>query len=124
MKSYRLLLTFVLVFSFQKVYVQSHFDIVFPRSANERNQKCKSCFETFKNKPKGVKFSIKRDGNNLYFEVNDKDWFNKLFATEGDGMAIDLVTKSKYDCSIDSIENKQIRGRLMRPLYGSLLRKA
>ncbi|OBQ57176.1 hypothetical protein JJL45_01190 [Tamlana sp. s12] len=124
MKPNRLLLALVLVFTFQKVYVQNHYDIVFPRSANERNQKCKSCFETFKNKPKEVKFSIKRDGNNLYFEVNDKDWFNKLFATESDGIAIDLVTKSKYDCSIDSIENKQIRGRLMRPLYGSRLRKA
>ncbi|MDO6760511.1 hypothetical protein Q4566_09905 [Tamlana sp. 2_MG-2023] len=123
MKPSHLLLTIALVFCYHNISAQNRFDVVYPRSQNERNENCKACFEAFQAKPKEVQFAVKKDGNNLYFEVNDKEWFNKLFHDEGAGIAIDIVTKDHYACSIDSVLNKQIRGRLTKPLYGSRLRK-
>ncbi|MBU2950622.1 hypothetical protein KO493_07935 [Tamlana agarivorans] len=123
MKLSHLLLTISLVFLCQNIVAQNRFDVVFPRNQKERSEKCKTCFEVLQIKPKEVQFAVKRDGNNLYFEVNDKDWFNKLFHDEGAGIAIDIVTKDHYACSLDTVLNTQIRGRLTKPLYGSRLRK-
>ncbi|KAB1069815.1 hypothetical protein F6U93_03110 [Tamlana haliotis] len=122
MKPNHLLLTLILVFYFQNSFAQNRFDVVFPRNDKDRTENCKSCLEAFRSKPKEVKYAVKLDGNNLYFEVNDKDWFNQVFEGDTDGIAVDIVTKDIYDCSLDTVVNEQIRGRLTKPLYGARLR--
>ncbi|GAA4294900.1 hypothetical protein GCM10023163_13740 [Aestuariibaculum suncheonense] len=102
------------------VFSQHTYDIVFPGS--DRDQKCKTCFDAFRQKPKEVKFSIKRDGAKLFFEVNDKDWFNTLFVNSGDGLAVDIVLKDRYACDQEAIENTQFRGFLLKPVYAHALK--
>jgi len=96
---------------------QNTFDIVFPQTEADRNQKCQNCFRVFANKPKEVHFSIKREKNNLFFEVNDKQWFNSLLKNSGDGIAVDVVGKERYNCNIEDVEKSQIKGLLLKPVY-------
>ena len=109
-----------LVISFQTSFAQNTFDIVFPTT--DRDQKCQQCFQIFSQKPKEVKFSIKREGNDLYFHVNDKNWFNLLFRNPGDGIALDVVSKDIFGCYELSVTNKQIKGELLQPVYAQKLK--
>jgi pyruvoyl-dependent arginine decarboxylase (PvlArgDC) len=120
MKVKFLLLTSFLLFFVKITYSQNTYDIVF--SGNDRDQNCQTCFQAFNQKPKEVKFSIKRENNNLYFEVNDKNWFNSLFKNAGDGIAVDIVLKDKYNCKLAEIDKSQIRGFLLKPVYASQLK--
>jgi len=100
---------------------QDQYGINFPN--RDRNKVCKSFKQLFMQKPKEVKFSIVREGNQLFFQTNDKQWFNNLFPNKEDGIAIDVVDKSRYDCSLESIERTQIKGELLEPIYSKDLRR-
>ncbi|WP_350292069.1 hypothetical protein [uncultured Croceitalea sp.] len=118
--SIKLLLLFLILSSYSNS--QETFDIVFPQG--ERNIVCQRCFQAFSQKPKEVSFSIKMDKTNtLYFEINDKKWFNLLFKNAGDGIAVDVVAKDRYGCLEVLPELQQIRGALLKPVYASALRK-
>ncbi|NJB70535.1 hypothetical protein GGR42_000997 [Saonia flava] len=107
---------------FQNVLAQNYYDIIIPGA--DRDQKCQQCLNIFNQKPKEVGFSIKKDqANNLYFEVNNKQWFNLLFKNPGDGIAIDVVSKERYDCEEIIIPESQIRGELLKPVYSAALKK-
>lgn len=113
---------FLLLLSFQSLKSQNKFDIIFPRE--DRDEVCKTCTQIFQNKPKEVNFSIVKDeNNNIYFEVNNKQWFKQLFKNKGDGIAIDLVSKDRYNCLLENPKPSQIRGELLKPVYASALKK-
>ena len=120
MKFRLILLITCFAFSFNLLNAQNTYDINFP--GNDRNEKCQECFQIFSRKPKEVKFSIKNDGNNLYFHVNDKNWFNLLFKNSGDGIALDVVAKDIFGCYELSVSNKQIKGELLPPVYAQKLK--
>ncbi|MCR8667031.1 hypothetical protein NO995_05015 [Aestuariibaculum sp. M13] len=120
MKGKSLLLLSLLLLSYFNVFSQHTYDIVFP--STDRDQKCKTCFDAFRQKPKEVKFSVKRDGAKLFFEVNDNDWFNTLFVNSGDGIAVDIVVKDRYACAEETIANTQLRGFLLKPVYAQALK--
>ena len=120
MKDKYLLVTALLAFSLHSLFAQNTYDIVFP--GKERDQKCQECFQIFNQKPYEVKFSIKREKTNLYFEINDKNWLNLLFKNPGDGIAIDIVLKTRYDCEVESVEHTQIKGFLLKPMYSKELK--
>jgi hypothetical protein len=110
----------LIIFNFTILKAQNTFGIVFP--GNDRDQKCQQCFQTFNQKPKEVLFSIVREQSNLYFQVNDKVWFNKLFKNPKDGLAIDIVSKEIYGCDEIIIGNPQIKGELLQPIFTSKLK--
>lgn len=116
----RYFFTITFLFSLNIFFAQNTFDIVFP--GNNRDQICHECFQIFNQKPKEVQFSIKRENNNLYFHINDKNWFNLLFKNSGDGIAIDLVDKDVFGCYELSVEKKQIKGQLLEPIYAQKLK--
>lgn len=120
MKISNVLLVAFLLFNLIDAIAQNTFDIVFP--GNNRNQVCQQCLQIFNQKPKEVRFSIKREKSNLYFVVNDKKWFNALFKNTGDGIAVDIVVKDRYKCEYETIENTQIRGLLLKPSYSQKLK--
>lgn len=101
-------------------FSQNTYDIVFP--GKDEEQKCKNCFELFEQKPEDVEFSIIREHNDLFFQVNNLDWFNRLFANAGDGLAVDIVVKDKYSCDLEAPEIKEIRGTLLKPVYAKSLK--
>ncbi len=120
MKQKTLLLFVCILFCSPICLGQYLYDIKFP--GLERDQLCQRCTRTFSQKPKEVGFSIQRDGsNNLFFEVNSKQWFYQLFKNPGDGIAIDIVLKDRYDCSIGVMEKRQIKGEIIRPVYSKEL---
>ncbi len=90
-------------------------------SQQELNQKCQRCLQNFAQKPKEVHFSIRRESttNDLYFVIDDKVWFNQFFKNPQDGIAIDIISKERYNCSFDEdeIEETTIRGELLKPIY-------
>lgn len=114
------LLITILLLSFTCINAQNTYDILFP--GNDRDVKCKECLQIFSQAPKEVQFSIKRERDNLYFEINDKKWFNILFGNSGDGLAIDIVLKDRYACKVENVEKTQIRGYLLKPVYSQKLR--
>ncbi|TXG36934.1 hypothetical protein [Seonamhaeicola maritimus] len=116
---FKTLLIALTIFSLNNLSAQNTFDIVFPQA--NRNQVCQSCTNIFRQKPKEVKFSIEREKSNLYFRINDKKWFNMLFKNAGDGIAIDVVRKNRYDCD-ETTTASQIKGLLLKPVYGAKLR--
>ncbi len=121
MKS-NLFLVFLLFFLKAPRLMGQTYDIQFPQA--NRAVVCQRCTQIFNQKPKEVNFSIVRDkANNLFFEINDKQWFNQVFKNAGDGIAIDVVIKDRYDCSEVSIRDGQIRGELLKPVYASTLKK-
>ncbi len=112
------------IVSFTSVVAQNTFDIIFPRTEAERSNNCQRCLQLFSQKPKEVGFSIKMDkSNTLYFEINDRKWFNMLFKNAGDGIAVDIITKNRYDCSELFPEPQQIKGMLLKPVYAPALKK-
>lgn len=98
-------------------YSQNNFNIQFPTSEAERFEKCVECFRIFREKPKEVGFSVQQEGNQLFFQVNDKDWLLQLFNEPLDGLAVDIISKDRYDCDIYSIDRSQVRGTLIEPIY-------
>lgn len=98
------------------VDAQNTYDIIF--SSPNHDQVCKPCLDAFMRKPKETQFSVKRDGANLFLEINDKEWLKRLIQHPDDGIAIDVVSKDRYRCN-ETLEEKQIKGILLKPLYGN-----
>ncbi|WP_372944359.1 hypothetical protein [Muriicola sp.] len=118
----RILLLLFLLLSLQPGSAQNPYGIQF-RQQN-RDLVCQRCTQAFARKPNEVKFSIQVDDNNtLYFEVTDKSWFNEVFKNAGDGLALDLVSKERYDCLEILLDVGQIRGELLPPVYAQELKK-
>lgn len=115
-------LSLLVFISINFALAQGNFGIVFPMTESDRNKSCGDCFSAFQQKPKEVNFSIKNDNGKLYFETNDKTWFNSLFKNTNDGIAIDVVSKDIYNCNVENLETNQIRGTLLRPVYASRLK--
>ena len=112
---------FILLFIVFKINSQQNtYGIYFPNT--DRQSKCNYFLQAFQQKPKEVSFGIKTEGEKLFFEINDKRWFDILFKKTGDGIAIDIVSKERYDCN-KMVANKQIRGTLLPPIYAMQLKR-
>ena len=116
----KLAMVLLLVMSFSAL-AQHKYDIVFPNGI-EKTQRCGYFSQMFKQKPKEIKFGIKREGGKLYFEINNKKWFTQLFKNAGDGISVDIVPKTRYACN-EEVVSSQIRGLLLKPIYAKHLRR-
>jgi len=102
---------------------QENFGIKNP--GNDYYKKCESCASLITNKPNEIQFGIQKDEkDNLYFIVTHKEWFDRMFKGGTDGIALDIVSKEHYDCSVDKIKNNNgFRGDLQEPIYTKDLKK-
>lgn len=89
---------------------------------NYDSQGCQKFNQAFYNRPKEVKFGITRVNSSLFFETNDEAWFKSLFVNAYDGIAIDIVAKDRYACTVEQIEPIQIKGKLLPPVYSKRLK--
>jgi hypothetical protein len=115
-------ITFLVLVSFfcnSNLRAQNSFDIVFSQNYDV-DTRCTYFKSYFKNTPKEIGYSIVRENDKLYFEVTDKNWAIQLFKKSGDGIAIDVVSKSRYDCDKD-LDKSQIRGTILKPVYAKQL---
>ncbi|WP_415223771.1 hypothetical protein [Psychroserpens sp.] len=110
----------LLVFCFSNIMTaQNQYGIDFTKYDS---QVCQKFNQAFSNRPKEIKFGIKRVNASLFFETNDEDWFNSLFVDAYDGIAIDIVAKDRYACNVEHIESVQIKGLLLPPVYSKRLK--
>jgi hypothetical protein len=112
MKNKLLLLVFAI--SFIANAQQYTYGIYFPDG--DREDKCNTFTKVFKQKPNYVRFGVRLEDNKLYFEVNNKSWYNALFKEKGDGIAVDIVRRKRYSCDKE-VKPSQIRGVLLPPVY-------
>ena len=114
--------TFLILFTclfFTSVKAQNTHGIIFPQNTNQQS-KCNYFDGYFKRTPKEISYSVVREGDKLFFQVTDKTWAINLFKKSGDGVAIDVVSKSRYECGKE-VENLQVRGTLLKPVYAQKL---
>ncbi len=116
----KLLFCFVFLMVFNFVSGQNNYGIIFPLE-NEKS-KCNQFDQVFSQKPKEVHFAIRRVKNAIFFEVNDKKWFSELFKNKEDGIAIDVVAKDRYACGVEELQSKQIKGKLLKPIFSQKLK--
>ena len=66
---------------------------------NREHKYCAPCKTLIEEKPIEVLFGVhvNTDGN-IYFSMNNMEWFNKIFKNKSYGVTIDLVPKSRYAC--------------------------
>ena len=113
------LLIVITFISLSNLTAQNTYDIRFSQNTNT-DANCGYFNAYFKNTPKEIGYSILREGNKLYFQVTDKNWGINLFKKSGDGIAIDVVSKTRYKCD-SIIEDSQIRGTILQPVYAKQL---
>lgn len=121
MKKIVFLILFAII-SVSNLKAQNTFDILYSQNPNQDNR-CSYFNNYFKNTPKEVGYSIEREGDKLYFTVTDKTWALQLFKKSADGIAIDIVSKSRYDCG-KIVGESQIRGIILKPVYAKQLVKS
>ena len=120
MKLFRIALIITLLFPYYTVQSQNFHGIKFLGS--ERNQVCEKFNEAFLQRPREVRFAIVRTNASLFFETNDENWFNSLFTSSGDGLAIDIVSKDRYNCDLEEVFDTQVKGVLLKPVYAQELK--
>lgn len=107
---------FFLILNCMELFSQQFYDIKNPEIGNK---KCQECLTLINNKPQEIQYGVYRDEfDNLFFAITRKDWFNLMFKKNDDGIALDIVVKGRYDCSISKLENSSIiLGDLQKPIY-------
>ncbi|MFQ3296234.1 MAG: outer membrane protein OmpA-like peptidoglycan-associated protein [Polaribacter sp.] len=120
MKNIQQLVIIFALFLSSFIHSQNNLGFSLPTTNAERNQKCNYFSNAFKEKPKEVGFNIRREGNKLFFSTNDKKWWSTVFKKSGDGIAIDVVSKSRYACGKE-LEVSQIKGTVLRPVFAQKL---
>lgn len=116
-------IVFLVLGSLQLLAQDANYGIIMPNNQTTRAN-CSRCLQLFAQKPKEVQFSVSKDENNiLWFNISDKRWFEQMFQKSGDGIAVDIVNKKRYDCNDTPPGNNQIRGLLQKPVYADVLRR-
>ncbi len=123
MKPFRLFLALSVLLSTFQSFGQKYYDIKIPKN-NNLPKHCRECITLLRTKPKEIKFGIFRDEDDkLYFMVTNAEWFDRLFEKSGDGIAIHIVRKSKYQCNGRKPTGKLTLSDLMPPVYLKDLKK-
>ena len=100
------------------------YGVLRPQDPNN-GPECKSCRTAFRNKPKEVRFVLKKDTqDNLYFEVTHKEWVDSFFKGNKDGFLIDIVSKQKYRCSLPTFTRSKsgIEGVSLAPVFAKKIK--
>lgn len=80
---------------------------------------CTDCLDALKAKPKEVQMGLHTDENkDVWFVITDAAWIGKLFSRSGDGLAVDVVPRSYYDCGKPHpVQTDFHKGTLLKPIY-------
>jgi hypothetical protein len=89
--------------------------------------KCGECLAALKAKPKEVQFGLFADENNdVWFMVTSEAFFDVLLKRASDGIAVDVVPRSLYDCAAKEPpkQTRFYKGTLMKPAYLTELKRS
>src|ERR1700709_540852 len=91
----KLIFISLLIFTWSGSFAQLPFNLIDGRE----HRYCASCAKIIQDIPPEVLFGIQIHTNgDVYFSMSNKEWFDKIFKNNSYGIAIDIVTKDKYDC--------------------------
>jgi uncharacterized protein YkwD len=67
-----------------------------------------------------IQASLELKGNYVYMSYDDLKAFSKLFRRDGDGLAVDFVSKEQYQCGGPNIYDNErpSKGVMTKPYYG------
>jgi hypothetical protein len=85
---------------------------------------CSTCRDIIHHMPAEVLFGIQIHTNgDIYFLMNNTDWFYKVFKNDSYGVTVDLVSKDRYSCKTDAEEYDRSlpKGTMLLPVYRSQL---
>ncbi len=114
-----IVLTSLLVFGILSGFAQSFHGIVNPGKSEK--EVCNTCKNVLNEIPMEVQYGIVKQGESLYFAINDRVYFDKLFADKKSGIAVDLVPHEIYACDKKTPKLIVAKGRLFPPLYSKEL---
>ena len=85
---------------------------------------CEECQSVLRSKPKEVQLGLFADEHNdVWFVITDATWLGKLFTRAGDGIAVDVVPRSYYDCAKGPTDQERFhKGTLLQPTYLAALK--
>ncbi|MEO7045511.1 MAG: hypothetical protein ABI091_09425, partial [Ferruginibacter sp.] len=80
---------------------------------------CESCRMLIENKPVEVLFGIQINENgDIYFSMDNKQWFDKIFKNNSYGVTVDLVSIDRYACGKTPEEEIHLpMGTILPPVY-------
>jgi hypothetical protein len=112
-----LLLSFLLFFTASNITGQLPYKLIDGREGNY----CSSCKATISSMPREVLFGIQinADGN-VYFSMNNTEWFTKIFSGNSYGVTVDLIPKDRYACGKDAGNDETDmlpRGTMLFPVF-------
>jgi hypothetical protein len=84
-----------------------------------------ACARLLESWPKEVLFGISiTDQGDVYFTMSGGPWFNQLLNGPKDGIAVDLVTKDQFGCTVGAPNSLTLpRGLFIPPVYLADLKK-
>lgn len=117
LKSQRLAITALSLFIFYGSFGQLPYKLIDGR----KHKYCEACRSIIEEMPKEVLFgiTINTDGD-IYFSMNNKIWFDKIFKNNSYGVTVDLVSEDRYACGNNiSTSNQAVlpMGTMLEPVY-------
>lgn len=77
---------------------------------------CKKCLEDYSLELLSNMITVDKEGN-VYLEFDDNKTLKKMIGREGDGIVLDFILMSQYDCKDMIIDNDKIfRGTVSKPI--------
>lgn len=119
---FRYLTAFLWLFSFLPgSYAQNKIDLTDARQGVFGD----ACDRIIDSWPKEVLMGVMiNEQGEVFFSMTGGPWFDQLFTSARDGIAVDLVTKDQYDCTHAQVPSGELpRGQFMAPLYLDQLKK-
>jgi hypothetical protein len=115
MFSSRVCVIFLFVFIGKFVRAQNSTTFVDGRSHVD----CAPCKSILEKKPKEVLFGIHVQSNGeIYFSMNNIEWFNKLFSNDQIGVSVDLISEDRYSCKLPPEKKPTVyQGVILPPVY-------
>jgi hypothetical protein len=104
------------------LFAQLPYDLIDGRE----NTLCKYCQDQINNKPREVLFGINiKENGDIYFSMDNKVWFDKIFKNKSYGITIDLVSEDRYSCKRKSLDEDILpKGTMTAPIYKDDMVKA
>ena len=121
---HRKLLLFFFLLQAGALFAQLPYNLQ-PRT-NQNYGKCAACIQYFNSMPSEIQFGLHVDeNNNIILSTNSAKWFYNLINKGKDGIAVDVVLKSQFDChsNIDISKSAVTLGTLLQPHYLKNLKK-
>lgn len=92
---------------------------------DKRSKKCGEFYEIVAKMPVDARTNVIVIDGNIYFVFRDEKYFKKIFNKRRDGIAIDIIDRSQFDCAVGNrlADSWAHRGELLPPIFRGQMKK-